>query len=168
MSVSNLQRENPQEKLQLFNEFEGSEQLNTFCLLLNHIKFSDSRYPSEKEILTVLKGVITNLSAVSSILNERAKKCVNISFLEEEDVISFEKKIRSGIKYPGSLDYFKGYRVDKKYLRVKLIGAPCWVEKCDVVSLFQRWGTVIDATRGTSFLSLPGGVEGVFGTGYIY
>ena len=50
----------------------------------------------------------------------------------------------------------------------KLTGAPCWVEKDDIKSLFERYGSVVSTTRGTSELSTSEGVVGDWGSGWVW
>ena len=105
---------------------------------------------------------------ISSVSHSRAKRCVSISFISEEDIINFEKLVCSGIEFPGTGTIIDGYRIDSKYITARLTGAPPWVEQFDIESLFNRWGIVISSRRGTSSLSNSSGVEGVWGSGWVW
>ena len=59
-----------------------------------------------------------------------------------------------GVEFPGSGVKKSGYRLDNINITARLIGAPAWVEKSDIESLFGRWGQVLTSKRGTSKLSL--------------
>ena len=94
-----------------------------------------------------------------------------VSHIKEEDVIKFERNISKlvNIQFPGAGQVkISGYRINKKYVTARLVGAPRWVEKSDIDLLFSWWGRVITSERGSSSLSLPTGNGGKFGTGWVW
>ena len=153
---------------QLSARREGLEQVNTFCLSLRNVKLN-GKYPTYDKIHDFSSGTVKlNIRKVKSITSQRAKQRILISFMSEMDVNSFETLINSGVQFPGTRVKVDGFRMDDPTVLVKMVGAPWWVEWADVKSLFERWGTFVSAERGTHGLSSPEGIEGEFGSGWIW
>ena len=70
--------------------------------------------------------------------------------------------------FPASGVRVSGFRMDVPTVTVRLVGASFWVEGADVGDLFERWGSVVSLKRGTSPLSVPGGAEGVWESGWVW
>ena len=137
---------------------EGAEHLNTFCLSLRNVKVPGS-YPSEENINNFLWKTLTlDARNLFSVLSQKVKQNVLVSFIEECDVIQFENKICKGVIFPGTDSKVDSFSVDKPIITVTIIGAPHWVGKSDIQNLVGRWGDVLSAHRGTCSISSPEGV----------
>ena len=140
-------------KWQLTAKSVGSEQANTYCLCLSSVTVG-VKYPSEDAINSFLVGHLSvEVTKVCSVLHNRAQKSVQISFMDEDDVIKFEGNLskRVNIQFPGAGPVkISGYRLDKKYITARLVGAPRWVEKSDIDILFSLWGRVLASEGGSS------------------
>ena len=70
-----------QRRYQLAGSREGAEQVNTFCLSLSKVKVGGF-YPSQEQIDFFLSNTLSlDAKKILSVLNMRAKKCINISFI---------------------------------------------------------------------------------------
>ena len=58
--------------------------------------------------------------------------------------------------------------MDKPTITLTVIGAPYWVTKSDIEFLVGRWGNVVSTSRGTASISSLEGVEGVWGSGWVW
>ena len=142
--------------------------MNTFCLSLRNVKLM-GKYPTQDKIDNfLLKSLKIDVRKVYGVTNMRAKQQVLISFIEEKDVIDLEETIHKGIIFPNTNVRVSGIRLDKPTTVARLVGAPVWIEKMDILKLFQRWGEVLSCERGTSCLSAPEGIAGNWSSGWVW
>ena len=79
--VNNVEEPMERKGYQLVTDYEGSEQINTFQLVFNNLKFNDGKYPTEKQINMFLKDrLLLKSEKITRILFLRVKKAINISF----------------------------------------------------------------------------------------
>ena len=111
---------------QLTARRQGSEQVNTFCLNLKKVRV-DGFYPSQDIIdMFLLNCLSVEAKKIYSILHQRAKQNVLLSYINEADVEALEKKINEGegVNFPDTACRVLGFRVDKPTVSAVLTGAP--------------------------------------------
>ena len=85
--------------LQLAAGSEGSQQLNTFSLSLKNVKV-EGFYPSEDMIHSFLiNDMNIDVRKLYSVSCLKAQKSVNISFIQESDLLNFERRVFGGINF---------------------------------------------------------------------
>ena len=73
-----------------------------------------------------MNNLSLDVRKICSVSHLWAKKCTNIAFLSEQDVIDFENLFVKGVEFPGTGTRVHGYRLDRKYVTARLSGDPHW------------------------------------------